>query len=194
MPDTTSARRQARRFVLLDRDGTVLVERHYLAEPSGVELSPGAAAGLLALQRAGFGLVMITNQSGVARGLFDMATLGRIHERMVALLTAEGVRLDGIYVCPHGPDAGCPCRKPRTALVEQAAAELHFDPRQSFVVGDKVEDVQLGERLGATTILVQTGYGVQTAAQTRPDHITPDLQTAAALIIRLTAVPVDSQS
>ena len=194
MAENTADRRHPRRFVLLDRDGTVLVERHYLADPSGVELTTGAAAGLLALQRAGFGLVIITNQSGIARGLFDRATLDRIHERMIDLLAAGGVRLDGIYVCPHGPDDGCSCRKPRTGLVEQAAAELRFDPRQSFVVGDNVGDVQLGERIGATTILVQTGYGMETAAQTRPDHITPDLQTAAASIIRLAGVPVDSRS
>lgn len=184
----------ARRFVLLDRDGTVLVERHYLSDPSGVELSPGAAAGLRALQQAGFGLVILTNQSGIARGMFDLATLERIHQRMHELLAESGVQLDGVYVCPHGPDDGCPCRKPRSGLVEQAAGKLHFDARQSFVVGDKIEDVQLGERVGATTVLVQTGYGVQTAAHARPDHITPDLQSAAALIIRLAALPVDSRS
>ena len=179
----------ARRFVLLDRDGTVIVERHYLADPAGVELSPGAAAGLRALQQAGFGLVIVTNQSGIARGLFDLPTLERIHARMTALLAAEGVHLDGLFVCPHAPEDDCACRKPRTGLVERAVAALHFEPPASFVVGDNVGDILLGRAIGATTVLVQTGYGARVAAegQVRADHEVADLGAAAELIKRLAA-------
>ena len=116
-----------RRFVLLDRDGTLIVERNYLSDPDQVELIPGAAAGLRRLAARGLGLVLVTNQSGIGRGFFDAARLAEIHERLTALLRAERVELDGIYVCPHHPDQACDCRKPRPALVLRAAAELGFD-------------------------------------------------------------------
>jgi HAD superfamily hydrolase (TIGR01662 family) len=159
----------ARRFVALDRDGTIIVERHYLSDPEQVALLPGAATGLRALR---------------ARGFFDQARLEAIHQRLGALLQAQGVRLDGLYVCPHRPDEGCACRKPGTGLLERAASELRFDPRSSFVIGDKACDVELGQRVGATTLLVRTGYGAQTLAtlSSAPDYVADDLQHAAALI------------
>ena len=100
------------RFVVLDRDGTINVERHYLSHPDQVELIANAALGLAALNTLGLGLIVVTNQSGVGRGMFDVARLDAIHARLRDLLAAEGVRLDGIYYCPHLPDAGCRCRKP----------------------------------------------------------------------------------
>src|SRR6266849_6362832 len=125
------------RFALLDRDGTIIHERHYLANPADVELLPGAAQGLRQLRRLGFGLLIVTNQSGLARGYFDQPQLERIHARMCDLLTVAGVTLDGIYVCPHLPEAQCRCRKPRPGLAERAVAEHRFDPTQAIVVGDK---------------------------------------------------------
>jgi D-glycero-D-manno-heptose 1,7-bisphosphate phosphatase len=114
-----------RPFAILDRDGTIIHERHYLSEPSQVELLPGAAAGLRQLRALGFGLVIVTNQSGLSRGFFDWTRLSQIHARLSQLLAAEDVRLDGIFVCPHLPEHDCRCRKPRPALVTRAAAALH---------------------------------------------------------------------
>jgi D-glycero-D-manno-heptose 1,7-bisphosphate phosphatase len=151
-----------------------------------VALVPGAAAGLRALATAGFGLAVITNQSGVGRGYFDEPTLGAIHDRMTKLLAADGVRLDGVYYCPHTPEDGCRCRKPGTLLVEQAARDLGFDPARSIIIGDNRSDVELGRRLGATTILVRTGHGggLDLAVGPTPDHVVDDLGAAASLILR----------
>ncbi len=150
-----------RRYVLLDRDGTVIVERNYLSDPSQVELIPGAAEGLRSLSRMGLGLLIVTNQSGIGRGYFDDARLAEIHGRMCGMLADEGVVLDGIYVCPHTPEEGCDCRKPRTGLISQAAARHGFEPAEAFVIGDKACDIELGQRIGACTLLVRTGYGAQ---------------------------------
>jgi D-glycero-D-manno-heptose 1,7-bisphosphate phosphatase len=178
-----------RRFALLDRDGTLIVERHYLASPDGVELLPGAVEGLRRLAEIGLGLVVVTNQSGLGRGYFDRATLDAIHERLRNVLARGGVTLDGIYVCPHTPEHGCSCRKPRPGLVRQAAADLGFDPAEAFVLGDKACDVDLGRAVGATTILVRTGYGDRMPAdvRNRADHVTDDLREAADQIGSLLA-------
>lgn len=175
-----------RRFALLDRDGTVNVEKHYLSDPDQLELIPGAAAGMRRLQELGLGLAVITNQSGVARGYFDLARLDLIHARLKELLEAEGIHIAGIYVCPHGPDEDCACRKPLPGMVEQAAAELGFDPKQAFVVGDKMADVELGKAIGATAILVRTGHGAKEVekARGRADYIAADLGEAALEIAR----------
>ena len=116
-----------RRFVLLDRDGTLIVEKNYLSDPDQVELIPGAAAGLRRLAGCGLGLVVLTNQSGIGRGFFDEAKLAEIHQRLTGLLRTERVELDGIYFCPHHPDQACGCRKPQPELALRAAAELGFD-------------------------------------------------------------------
>jgi D-glycero-D-manno-heptose 1,7-bisphosphate phosphatase len=185
------------RFVALDRDGTIIVERQYLSSPEQVELLPGAAPGLRAMREMGLGLVVVTNQSAVGRGYFDMARLEEIHERLRQLLRAEGVELAGIYVCPHAPQDRCACRKPLPGLLLQAARELGFDPAAAVVIGDKPCDIELGRGLGASTILVRTGYGAgheaamvrggsgaaQAAArEVMPDHVADDLLDAAALI------------
>jgi D-glycero-D-manno-heptose 1,7-bisphosphate phosphatase len=175
-----------RRFVLLDRDGTLNVERNYIADPDQLALIPGAGAALRRLRDRGFGLAVVTNQSGVARGYFDLATVERVHARLRALLAGEGVALDGIYVCPHGPDDGCRCRKPRPGLIEQAAAEHGFDPKRAFVVGDKTVDLDLARAVGATAILVRTGWGrdAEREADCRPDVVVDDLPAAAEWIER----------
>ena len=173
-----------RRFVLLDRDGTVIAERCYLADPNELDLLPGAAAGLRRFQDLGVGLVIVTNQSGLGRGRFDQACLDVIHQRLQELLQLEGVTLDGLYYCPHVPADDCPCRKPRTGLVERASRELGFDPRRSFVIGDKPCDIDLGLNVGAQTVLVRTGYGAETEREGACafHHVADDLVGAAALI------------
>jgi D-glycero-D-manno-heptose 1,7-bisphosphate phosphatase len=179
---------RAKRYVLLDRDGTVIVERNYLSDPSQVELIPGAAEGLARLSRLGLGLLIVTNQSGVGRGYFDETRLAEIHRRMCGMLAEQGVTLDGIYVCPHTPEVGCACRKPQTGLVTKAAALHGFEPAEAFVVGDKASDIALGHRIGACTLLVRTGYGAQyeaTGEPPRPDYVVDDLFEAAQVIGRL---------
>jgi D-glycero-D-manno-heptose 1,7-bisphosphate phosphatase len=172
--------------VVLDRDGTILVERHYLSRPEQVELAPNAAVGMRRLRELGFGLAVVTNQSGLSRGYFDESGLAQIHSRMQQLLADQGVSIDGIYVCPHLPEQECVCRKPRPALVYRAAAELKFDPIASIVVGDNRCDVQLGQRIGAVSVLVRTGYGARLAAEqaVSPDHVVDDLAHLAALLER----------
>lgn len=175
------------RFVLLDRDGTIIQERHYLSDPDQVELLHGAADGLRRLSVIGLGRIVITNQSGIGRGFFDAAQLALIHRRLCDLLAQEGVYLHGIYHCPHTPADGCPCRKPKPGLVARAAVEWPFDPQRAFVIGDKPCDIELGQRIGATTFLVRTGYGAQVAteATVSPDYIVDGIREAALIIGRL---------
>ena len=178
-----------RRFVLLDRDGTIVVEKHYLSDPDELELIDGAAAALRRLSELEVGLVVVTNQSGVGRGYFDVERVEAIHGRLQERLAAAGVELDAILYCPHHPEAGCGCRKPATGLAEQAAARLGFDPARSFVVGDLPSDIGLGRALGATTLLVRTGHGADTErrGRARPDHVVDDLAAAARRIEELLA-------
>ncbi len=173
-----------KQFVVLDRDGTLIVERHYLSEPEQVELLPGAVQGLRQMCRMGLGLVVVTNQSGIGRGYFDHQRLAEINARMLELLAAEDIFLDGIYHCPHVPDDRCHCRKPEAGMILQAAADLNFNPANCFVIGDKPCDIELGQRVDATTMLVKTGYGTQVVANqaTNPDYVVEDLAEAAWVI------------
>ena len=173
----------SRRFVFIDRDGTLNVERNYLSSPDQLELFPGAGQALHKAQNAGWGLCVVTNQAGIARGYFDLRQLARIHERLEAMLAEYDVRLDGIYFCPHGPDDGCDCRKPRPGMIHQAIARHGLDPRQAWVIGDKDVDVGLGAAVGAKTILVRTGYGRQYEAGSGADLVANDLAAAIDLIV-----------
>jgi histidinol-phosphate phosphatase family protein len=166
------------RCAFLDRDGTLIVEKHYLRDPGAVELLPRAADGLRELRGLGFRLVLVTNQSGVGRGYFGVADVEAVHSRLEALLAAAGVRLDGIYWCPHRPEEGCACRKPAPGLVERACADLALDPTRSVMIGDKACDIEMGRRCGMTTILVRTGHGVREVCC--PDTVVDDLSAAAA--------------
>jgi D-glycero-D-manno-heptose 1,7-bisphosphate phosphatase len=147
------------RYVLLDRDGTLIVDRGYLDDPDQVELISGVGRALREFRGLGYGLIVLTNQSGVGRGYITEGELEGVHDRLNGLLAEEGIVVDDIYVCPHHPDDSCSCRKPRPGLVEQAAREHGFDPRDCLVIGDKACDVALGRAVGATTLLVRTGSG-----------------------------------
>lgn len=177
----------ARRFVALDRDGTLIAERHYLTDPAGVEILPGVIDGLQTLRSLDLGLIVVTNQSVIGRGLLDEAGLAQIHERVEHLLGAAGVRVDGWYVCPHAPDERCLCRKPRRGLIDRAARQLDFDPRDGFVIGDKPCDIHLGREVGATTLLVRTGYGrqVENSGTANPHYIVDGIREAAEIMARL---------
>jgi len=174
---------EPRRFVLLDRDGTVIANEPYLVEPDEVALIEGAAAGMRHLVALGLGVVIVTNQSAIGRGVLDEPGLAAVHARLTERLGEEGVHVDGIFHCPHHPDAGCACRKPKSGMVDRAVAVFGFDPAQCFVVGDSASDIELGHVLGATTILVRTGHGTDTEASgVSCDHVVDDLAAASALI------------
>lgn len=175
----------ADRYVLLDRDGTLIVEKNYLADPAGVELLSGVGEGLRLLLAAGWKLLVVTNQSGVGRGWFTVDDVRRIHDRLGELLAPYGVSFAGIYLCPHTPDEQCDCRKPRPGMIEQAVRELQFDPRESVMIGDKALDIELGQAVGARTILVTTGYGAEVHARgdAQADFVCADLRQAAQWII-----------
>jgi histidinol-phosphate phosphatase family protein len=180
--------------ILLDRDGTIIVERGYLDDPALVELEVGAAQGLRRLAEQVWPLAVVTNQSGIARGYFDRATTEAVNARVAQLLVAEGVRIEGWYVCPHGPGDGCDCRKPRPGLALQAARELGFDLGHSWMVGDKLSDIALAGAVGARGMLVLTGYAGEKekrAAQEAGAAIAADLREAAAQILAM-ASPHDA--
>jgi D-glycero-D-manno-heptose 1,7-bisphosphate phosphatase len=178
---------EERRFIVLDRDGTIIEEVSYLSDPKQIVLIPGAAKALRDLSALGVGLVVITNQSAVGRGLFDQAQLGRIHNSFLEGLSAENIYIDGLYFCPHTPEDQCLCRKPQTGLIQKASEDLGFDVSRCIVVGDKVSDIEMGRRVHALTILVRTGYGAEVAAEGRvaPDFIVDDLPAAVEVIVSI---------
>lgn len=172
-------------FVALDRDGTLIEEQPYLSDPAQVRLLPNTAAALRALRTAGLGLAVVTNQSGVGRGFFGLDAVSRVNERMLSLLAEEGATIDEIFVCPHTPDERCACRKPGTLMLEMAARRFGAAPAQALVVGDKLSDIEMGRRARATTFLVRTGWGQESAAQpqARPHYVAADLLDAARMIL-----------
>ena len=169
--------------VILDRDGTIVIDRGYLDDPAGLEFAPGAAQGLIWLYSHGYRLVVVTNQSGVARGLFTLERVAEMNARLNAMVERIGARLDGIYVCPHAPDAGCSCRKPALGLLTRAAADLGFDPAAAVVIGDKESDIELGRRAGSTTILIAADAAAHTGV--KADIVAPDLLEAARAVTAL---------
>lgn len=165
--------------VFLDRDGTLIEERNYLDRVELIAPFAGAASALARLRDAGFALVVVTNQAGVARGYFDEDFVRRAHEHLAALFARDGIVLDGYYYCPHHPEGTvepyrrvCACRKPAPGMVEQAARDLSLDVARSYVVGDKWIDVELAQNAGARGILVRTGYGATIEAEP-PDGVHP---------------------
>ncbi len=175
-----------KKYVLLDRDGTIVVNKHYQVDPDETELLPNAAAGLHKLKEAGFGLVIISNQSGIGRGYLTKTDLASINRRMIMQLGGKDDFFAGIYYCPHTPDAQCHCRKPKPGMVELAASELKFAPPETYVIGDSEADMQTGNAVGATTVLVLTGNGRETEQITDldVDYIANDLLDAANWVIR----------
>jgi D-glycero-D-manno-heptose 1,7-bisphosphate phosphatase len=143
------------RAVFLDRDGTLMVDTGYPRDPAEVRLLPGATVALTRLKEHGFRLVVVSNQSGIARGLVTQEEARAVHDRFVGCLAAQGVVLDGVYYCPHGPDGSCDCRKPRPGLLKRAAEELGLDLERSFAVGDLPRDVEAGVAAGCRAFLLR---------------------------------------
>ncbi|MFO7653133.1 MAG: HAD family hydrolase [Candidatus Krumholzibacteriia bacterium] len=147
--------------LFLDRDGCLMVDRNYLADPDRVEVLPGVPQALRRARRSGYLLVGLSNQSGVGRGFFTLADLDAVMARFHRLLAAEGAALDAYLYCPHAPTDRCRCRKPGPGLLEEASRRLSWDPAGSWVVGDKLSDVDLGLSAGMGAILVRTGHGAE---------------------------------
>lgn len=163
--------------IFLDRDGTINEEVGYMDRVEKLRLLPGAAEAIRLINASGMKTVVVTNQSGVARGVFTESFVAEIHARLGEMLRAEGASLDGIYFCPHHPTEGlgdylrvCDCRKPAPGLLLRAAAELHLDPARSYMVGDTLKDIEAEGRAGVKGILVRTGYGEEAAAELGPDE------------------------
>jgi D-glycero-D-manno-heptose 1,7-bisphosphate phosphatase len=154
--------------VFLDRDGVVIEESHYLGDASRIRLVPGAGEAIAALNRAGWAIVIVTNQSGVARGLITLDSVGAVHTHLTELLHSFGARVDDYRFCPHHPEAelgeyrvNCECRKPKPGMLLTAATELRIDLSSSWMIGDRVTDLEAGAAAGCRTVLVRTGYGEQ---------------------------------
>lgn len=176
--------------LFLDRDGTLTYPYHYPSRPEHLRLSPGVGEPLRALRRAGFRLIVVTNQSGVARGYFTEQDLDRMHAHLRAELAAQGVELDAVYYCPHHPEGviqglniRCDCRKPMPGMLLQAAHDLQLDPTRSWLVGDILDDIEAGAQAGCRTALVDLRTEATPQRALRwPDYVARDTAHALAII------------
>jgi len=182
------ARRPA---IFLDKDGTLVEDVPYNVDPAKLRFTPHAFEALRLWRDAGYRLVVVTNQSGIARGLFDRAALERLHDALVERLSQEGVAIDGFFACPHRDEAGCACRKPRAGLLEEAARALGIDLAASWMVGDILNDVEAGHRAGCRSVLLDVGHESEwvPGAMRSPEHRCANLLEAAHAILEST-VPV----
>jgi D-glycero-D-manno-heptose 1,7-bisphosphate phosphatase len=176
--------------VFLDRDGTISEEVGYLNDASRFRMFPFAAHAIRKLNDAKLPVIVVTNQSGVGRGLFSESMVHTVHDVMTRQLTAEGAHLTAIYYCPHTTDDDCECRKPKPGLLERAAREHHVNLSQSFVVGDRYGDIALAHGTSSRGVLVRTGYGEEDLRENsatwprQPDFVADDLATAVDWILR----------
>lgn len=187
----------ANRAVFMDRDGTINEEVGYVNHLERFTLLPRVGQAIRLLNQHEIKTVIITNQSGVARGYFPESLIHQVHQKMEGLLKGEGAQLDGIYYCPHHPDVGeppyrqkCQCRKPATGLVEEAVRELNIDLSQSYMIGDRGVDIEFGHKFGAKRILVLTGYGkgeweyYRDQWKVKPDYVALGLYEAVQWILK----------
>lgn len=186
------------RAVFLDKDGTLIVDVPFNVDPARIRLAPGAVEGLPALHAAGYRLAVISNQSGVARGLFPESALAAVEARLRELLAGLGVPLDGFYYCPHHPQGtvpgyaiACTCRKPAPGLIRAAARELGVDPARSWFVGDILDDVEAGRRAGCRAVLIANGNETEwrPGPGRRPHVVAADLADAARRILAADGCP-----
>ena len=196
MSNTKQDSKRGRPAVFLDRDGTINEQMGYINHTCRFQLLPGAAEAIKKLNDADIPVVVISNQSGLARGYFPEELLVAVHEKMNRLLAETDAHVDGIYYCPHDPEAkeerfraACNCRKPKPGLVLQASEEMKLDPKRSYVVGDRWSDIKTAANCGATSILVRTGYGrgdeqyIGPQQEIQPDFKADDLLEAVTWIL-----------
>lgn len=174
----------AKRFLLMDRDGTLIVEKHYLHDPAEVELIPGAAKSLSDARSQGWGIVCVSNQAGVGRGFFDEDAVNAVNDRIEVLLNARGASIDHYYFCPDHPDLPSTHRKPSPGMAIDAARDFAFELSDAVVIGDKPCDIELGRAIGARTILVRTGYGAKHEAERdcEPDFVIDSIADLSAIL------------
>ena len=145
--------------VFIDRDGTIIKERNYLKKIKDIELLPGVVEALKILNDTGYKTIVVTNQSGIGRGYVTEKKVIEINAYLVKLLKKKGVKIDALYYCPHAPDAGCSCRKPKLGMIKQAKAKFNIDLKKSYTIGDHTNDFLLGQNMGGTGIFILTGHG-----------------------------------
>ena len=175
------------RAVFVDRDGTINVNYGYISSPDNFKMYPGIVKGIKLLNESGFKVIVITNQSGIARGYFSKEALKEIHDKMEKELAEKGASVDAIYYCPHHPDENCDCRKPETGLFKMAKDDFDIDYKKSFVVGDRMLDVEAGYKLGCKTILVPEDKDKvkkeQEKSNAKPDFICDNFYSGIKWII-----------
>ena len=173
-----------RPFVFVDRDGTLLADPGYLHRIEDYALLPGVIEGLQSLHAAGFPIAIVTNQSGIGRGMFSEQDFWQLQEYLLADLRAHGVSVEASFFCPHRPDARCACRKPAPGLLERARHELDADLARSWVIGDKLADVELARRAGCRAVYLLSGEG-SLSGDTLPEGVpvAPDLLAASRLVL-----------
>ncbi|MEE8424455.1 MAG: HAD family hydrolase [Elusimicrobiota bacterium] len=182
--------KKKRRVVFLDRDGTIIHDRpgYYLRRPEKLKFYKVTFEALRLLKRAGYQLVLVTNQSGIGRGYLDTRTLAKIHRRLQANLRRRGTRIDAIYFCPHHPKDGCRCRKPSPFMARRAVREMGLTLEDAVIVGDKKADIDLGRALGISSVLLRTGHGrdqrKRFGRKLKATYSAKDILTAARWIIR----------
>ena len=190
------------RAVFLDKDGTLVEDVPYNVDPARIRLAPGAREGLTALADAGYRLFVVSNQSGVARGMFGEEALGPVWAKLAELLGGFGVKLDGAYYCPHYPGGSvpefardCDCRKPAPGMLLRAAREHGLDLAESWLVGDILHDVEAGRRAGCRTVLLDNGHETEwdLSPGRRPHLVAADLAEAARLILAASAQPEEER-
>ncbi len=173
--------------VFIDRDGVINANREdYVKSWEEFEFLPGSWEAIRQVNEAGLKAIVVSNQSAVGRGIITQEDLQSIHEKMVEELSRHGAKVDGIYFCPHTPEAGCLCRKPRTGMFEKAAHRLGLLLQGSYLIGDAECDMRAGRKIMSTTVLVRTGRGREvdlTDTHYCPDHIAEDLPHAVAYIL-----------
>ncbi|SFN79484.1 D,D-heptose 1,7-bisphosphate phosphatase [Nitrosospira briensis] len=175
---------EGRRAVFIDKDGTLIHDVPYNVDPKNVRLTMGAGRALWRMKNAGYQLIVISNQSGVARGLFEEKHLLPVNRRIQTLLAPYGVKIDAFYYCPHGPDDDCECRKPMPGMILRAARDHGFDPQISWMIGDILNDVEAGNRAGCRTIHIDNGNETEwiRSAYRQPLYTVRDLTEAADII------------
>ena len=182
--------------IFIDRDGTLNEDVGYISDPKEFRLFDFAPEAVRLINNSGFLVIVLTNQSGIARGFLTEEILGRLHDKMESELASRGARIDRIYFCPHHPEIGeppykvdCDCRKPKSGLILQAATEMDVNLKKSYVVGDRYRDMEMGQAVGATGVLVLTGFGREEALTPpanrlqQPEHVAENLVEAVRWIL-----------